>query len=149
MSAMKPAPIRKTLVLLMRTASDPLQEIARVTNADFQIVDPLLTRGLPLRARCRELWGSFFRDGEESAQLPRRHLPPVVPELRVVNGVNPGIRGDEILEDDRQTGLRLDELPDPSVYVHVPVAHIDPAHGNPLRHFPHGAVSNVAGLGIR
>src|SRR6476619_1097005 len=115
MSAMKPAPTRNTLVRPMATRrSESLQQVARVAHAHREIVDPLLTGGLALRSRRRRLRRALFRDREESAQLPRRHLSPVVPERRVVDRMNARTGRNQVLEDDWQPRLRLNELPDPA-----------------------------------
>src|SRR4051812_173249 len=127
---MNPAPIRKTLV--DGIVSNALQQIARVANAHLEIIDPLLPGRLSFRSRRCGFGRPLLGDRKKATELPRRRLAPVVPELGIVDRMNSRIRGNEILEDDWHAGLRLDELPDPSIDVDVPLAHVHPSNRNPL-----------------
>jgi hypothetical protein len=75
-------------------------------------------------------------------------MAPVVPEFWVVNPVDSGVGGHQILEDDWKPRLGLNKLPYPTVDIDVPLAHVDPPHGNAFRHLPDGAVAHVARLRV-
>jgi hypothetical protein len=62
--------------------------------------------------------------------------------------VDSGIGGHQILEDDWKPRLGLNKLPYPIVDIDVPLAHVDPPHGNAFRHLPDGAVAHVARLRV-
>src|SRR6478736_6449229 len=79
----------------------PQQQVARVFHADLEILDALLPRGLAFGAWRRRLRRALVGEGEEAAELPRRHLAPVVPERRVVDLVDARVPRDQVLEDDR------------------------------------------------
>src|SRR6185436_12673534 len=108
--------------------SDRAEQLPRMSHAHFEIVALLPPRVLSRGDWNGRGWFTAVGKRHKAAELPRRHLAIVIPELGVEDIEHAGLPGNEVFEDQRQAGTQGDELPNPAVDIDIAVAHVDPSH---------------------